>query len=101
MSGSFRPEHHIDFTGSTTETADSSSGTVRDRTASHLEACFDLGRMDDCTSASGAARWRNVRRDRDNGTDSDFISLSLQVPEPEILRVEVFCRWYFQRIIWF
>ena len=29
MSGSLKPEHHIDFTGSTTETADSSSGTVQ------------------------------------------------------------------------
>ena len=38
---------------------------------------MDPGRMDYCTSASGAARWRNVRGDRDNGTDSDFIPLSL------------------------
>ena len=60
---------------------------------------MDLGRMDDCTSASGAARWRNVRGDRDNGTDSDFIPLSLQVPESGILRVEVLYR--FQRYIWF
>jgi hypothetical protein len=55
--------------------------------------------MDDCTSASGAARWRNVRGDRDNGTDSDFIPLSLQVPESGILGVEVLYR--FQRYIWF
>ena len=38
---------------------------------------MDPGRVDYCTSASGAARWRNVRGDRDNGTDSDFIPLSL------------------------
>ncbi len=52
---------------------------------------MDLGRMDDCTSASGAASWRNVRRDWDNGTDSDFILVSLgpQVPESGIVRVEV------------
>ena len=37
---------------------------------------MDPGRMDYCTSASGEARWRNVRGDRDNGTDSDFIPLS-------------------------
>jgi hypothetical protein len=96
MSGSFRPEHHIDFAGSHGEAC---GLTVRDRTASHLEACLDQGRMDDCTSASWAARWRNVRRVRDNGTDSDFISLSLQVPVSGILRVEVLRR--FQRIIWF
>ncbi len=62
---------------------------------------MDPGRMDDCTSASGAACWRNlnVRGDRDNGTDSDFIPLSLQVPESGILRVEVLYR--FQRYIWF
>ena len=29
MSGSFRTEYHIDFTGSTTGTADSSSGSVQ------------------------------------------------------------------------
>ena len=29
MSGSFRPDYHIDFTGSTTGTVDSSSGTAQ------------------------------------------------------------------------
>ena len=38
---------------------------------------MDPVRMDYCTSASGAARWRNVRGDRDNGTDSDVLPLSL------------------------
>ncbi len=36
---------------------------------------MDPGWMDYRTS--GAARWRNIRGDRDNGTDSDFISPSL------------------------
>jgi len=49
--------------------------------------------MNDITSASGAARWRNIRWDRDNGTDSDFIFLSLQVPDSGILTVEVLCRF--------
>ena len=47
MSGSFRTDYHIDFTGSTTDSA-----------ADHLEdeeACLDPGRMDYCTSRSGAA----------------------------------------------
>ena len=59
---------------------------------------MDPGRMDYCTSASGAARWRNVRGDRDNEPDSDFIPLSLKVLESWILRVEVLYR--FQGYIW-
>ncbi len=51
---------------------------------------MDLGRMDDFTSASGAARWRNFRRDWGNGTDSDFISMSRKFRSPG-LRVEVLC----------
>jgi hypothetical protein len=53
------------------------------------EACLGLGRMGDCTSASWAARWKNVHGISDYGTDLDSTSLSLQVPESGIGRVRV------------
>ena len=90
MSGSFRTDYHIDFTGSTTGTADSSSGyalLIIWRTRRHhaednaTTRAMSGGRMPRNTRSllmtNEREFWRNVRGDRDNGTDSDFIPLSL------------------------
>ena len=123
MSGSFRTDYHIDFTGSTTGTADLSSGSVQliiwmtrrhlaeDNATTRamsggrmprntksllmanergiLEACLDPGRMDFCTSASGVARWRNVRWDRDSGIDSEELSPSLPTRSFKLCRCRI------------